>query len=346
MLSLSDFIIRSCGKQKVFVPEGGPELPDIPDYYFANHYLDSRIQGILEAMNNCSDDFEAFFWITDIHWEPENNTRLSPSLIKYIASRTNINIILNGGDIGNSQEICKDAIDNLKKAIGSDNVYSVTGNHEMFDASNYANSYERVADELRGHNRDIVYGDARQSYFYFDNVKRRVRYIGLSSYGRYVNNDHESCYNKEQLEWFKNIALNVESGWHIVIFSHSLYYVSCSTDSLCIGPAGASDFINAIEYYKGKGVISCVLLGHTHRDRIHIGRTGVPYIISSSDRYAPYKDDINVERKPGTTTEQHFEVVILDKGNRTLKLFSIGGYSKDGYDNAPGKEVDVRVLNY
>ena len=346
IVSLGVIIICYCDKLSDPDSEEITDLLDIPDYYFENNYLENRTQAILEAINDCSDDYDVFFWITDIHWESKNNTRLSPSLIKYIASKTKIDKIINGGDNGNSKNICKNAISILKKAIGSDRVYSVTGNHEMYDASGYEKPYERVAEELRGHNSDIVYGDTRKSYFYFDNAEGKVRYVGLSSYGQFVNGDHESCYTKEQLDWFKNTALNVKSGWHIVIFSHSLYYVSCATDNLCIGPLGASDFINAIEYYKGDGIISCVLLGHTHRDRIHIGRMGVPYIISASDRFASYKGDINVERIPGTISEQHFEVIILDKIKRQLKLFSIGGFARDGYDNDPGKNVDVRIVNF
>ena len=101
-----------------------------------------------------------------------------------------------------------------------------------------------------------------------------------------------------------------------------------------------------IDKYNGDGTIACVLLGHTHRDRVHIGKTGIPYIISASDRYFPSSGDINVSRKPGTISEQHFEVAVIDKGKRVLKLFTIGANARDGYDDEPGKEVDVRIINY
>ena len=113
-----------------------------------------------------------------------------------------------------------------------------------------------------------------------------------------------------------------------------------------MGASRANDFIEAIDKYKGNGTISCVLMGHAHRDRLHIGSTGVPYIISASDRYTTYQGDINVKRTSGTISEQHFEVVVIDKGKRIIKLFSIGANARDGYDDAPGEEVDVRVVNY
>lgn len=322
------------------------DVSDIPSYYFENNYLDNRVKAINEAIADCSDGCETFFWITDMHWEPDLNTRKSPLLIKYIASKTGINKILNGGDTGNSQVICKNAIAQLRNAIESNRVYTVTGNHEMYDASGYEMPFERVADELRSHNTDIVYGDNDKSYFYFDIDMEKTRYIGLSAYGLFVNNDHESCYTTEQLTWFKNTALNVKKDWTIVIFSHTLYHVNCAYEKLSTSPSGANDFIDVIDNYKGDGTISCVLLGHTHRDRIHIGRFGIPYIISASDRFDSYYGDINVERIPGTISEQHFEVVVIDKSKRTIKLFSIGANARDGYDDNPGKEVDVRVVNY
>lgn len=321
-------------------------ISDIPDYYLADLYLDNRAQAINGAIAESNGNCETFFWITDMHWEPDLNTRKSPLLIKYLASKTGITKILNGGDTGNSQIICKNAIAQLRNAIGSDLVYTVTGNHEINDASRYERPFMRVADELRGHNSDIVYGDENKSYFYFDNQEAKVRYIGLSTFGLYINDKYESCYTAEQLSWLKNIALNVEKGWTIIVFTHALYVIDFATDKLYTAPIGANEFIDAIDNYKGNGTIACVLIGHSHRDRIHIGSTEIPYIISACDRYSPYNNNINVDRTPGTITEQHFEVVVIDKNKRQIQLFSIGGNARDGYDDNAGNEVDVRIVSY
>ncbi len=321
-------------------------VADIPSYYFDGNYLDNRVDVINDAIKECTGGCETFFWITDIHWEPDLNTRKSPLLIKYIASKTGINRILNGGDTGNSQVICENAIAQLRNAIGSNKVYTVTGNHEIGDATRYERPFYRVADELRGHCSDIVYGDDEKSYFYFDNTNNKIRYIGLSSFGLYLNNYYDSCYDEEQLAWFKNVALNVQDGWTIIIFTHTLYWVDYESDKMSVSRSGADSFIDAIDNYNGNGKIACVLMGHTHRDRIHIGGSGVPYIITASDRHVAYHGDINVERIPGSISEQHFETVVVDKGKKQIKLFSIGAMARDGYDNNPGKEVDVRIVNY
>lgn len=343
VLSIASLIVTSFSSCDRLSEE--VNISDIPGYYFENNYLDNRVKAINDAIAECSEGCETFFWITDIHWEPDLNTRKSPMLIKYIATKTGVNKILNGGDTGNSQVICENAIAQLKNAIGSNRVYTVTGNHEIVDASRYESPFNRVADELRGHNDDIVYGDGDRSYFYFDDNSSKTRYIGLSSFGLYINNECEPCYTSDQLAWFKNTALNVEAGWTIIIFTHALYYVN-NTDKLIVSPMGANVFIDAIDTYNGKGTIACVLMGHAHKDRIHIGSTSVPYILSACDRYSSYNGDINVVREPGTITEQHFEVVVIDKKERRIKLFSIGGDARDGYDNDRGKEVDVRTVNF
>lgn len=322
------------------------KISDIPSYYFDNHYLEDRAEAINDAIEECTGDCETFFWITDIHWEPDLNKRKSPLLIKYLVSKTGINKILNGGDTGNSRVICENAILQLRDAIGSDRVYTVTGNHEIVDATKYESPFKRVAEELRGHNSDIIYGDGNKSYFYFDNNEGKTRYIGLSSFGLYIDDKCEPCYTSEQLSWLKNSALNVDTGWTIIIFTHSLYYVGNPSDKLYPSPIGANEFIEAIDDYKGNGTIACVLMGHSHKDRVHIGSTGVPYIISACDRYSEYRGDINVERIPGTISEQHFEAVVIDKGKKIIKLFSIGANARNGFDNEPGDEVDVRIVSF
>ena len=333
------FIFVSCDQ----LPEYS-SVEDIPDYYPS--YLEGRIEKINEAIAESEGNYDSFVWITDIHWEQDLNTRHSPAMIRYITERTGIDKILNGGDTGNANNICQNAIDMLRGALGSDRVYTVTGNHEITDASKYEKPFDRVAKTLRGHNRDIVYGDDDRSYFYFDDNAHKTRFIGLSVFGLYRNGGCESALNEQQLEWFEKVALNVVNDWSVVVFAHTMYVMNGSTGKLQESPAGASGFIRAIDNYQGKGTIACVLLGHTHRDRMHIGETGVPYIISACDRHSTYHGDINVTRVPGTLSEQHFEVVVIDKTHKKVRLFSIGGKTRDGYDNEPGKEVDERVVYY
>ncbi len=332
---LDVFLVLACDK----LPDESI-VQDLPSY--CNEYLDGRAKEILQAKEQM-EEYEAFFWITDIHWEPDLNARRSPAMIRNLATKTGIDKILNGGDTGNSSVICSNAINRLRDAIGSDKVYSMNGNHETNDASRYEKPFERVHRALRGHCKDIVYGDNKKSYFFFENSASKVRYIGLSTYGLFVDNQYEDAYTSEQLMWFTEVALNVEDGWTIVIFTHALYAVSTSTNQMYVI---SQSFVDAIDNYQGKGEIACVLMGHSHVDRIHIGKSGVPYIISQCDRTKPYHGDINVTRELGTISENHFEVVLIDKKKQEVRLYSIGSDARDGVDNEVGGLVNLRVLNY
>lgn len=325
------------------LPDAG-SVKELPEVY--SSYLDTRIEAVKEAVNETGGDYECFFWITDIHWEPDLNTRNAPAMIQYMAERTGIDKILNGGDTGNANVICENAISRLRDAIGSDRVYTVTGNHEITDASKYEKPFRRVDRTLRGHCKDLVYGDDNHSYFYFDEPNAKMRYIGLSVFDVYRNGACGSALSAEQLAWFKNVAMNVGEGWSIVIFAHTMYVMDEASDKLMTTPSGAEEFIQTIDTYKGNGEIACVLLGHTHRDRMHVGQSGVPYIVSACDRHATYYGDINVNRVPGTLTEQHFEVVVIDKNHKKVRLITVGGPARDGIDDEPGELTDERIISY
>ena len=315
-------------------------VQELPVYY--NEYLDEQAKEILQAKDQM-EDCEAFFWITDIHWEQDLNAHKAPAMIRYLAAETGVDKILNGGDTGNSSVICCNAIDRLRDAIGSDRVYSVNGNHEMNDASRYERPFERVHRALREHCSDIVYGDKNKTYFYFENEASKVRYIGLSTYGLFLDNQYEDAYTQEQLQWFTKTAMNVSEGWTIVIFTHALYALSSQSNQMFVI---SQKFVDAIDQYQGKGKIACILMGHSHVDRVHIGKTGVPYILSQCDRTDPYRNDINVDRIPGTISEQHFEVVLIDKKKQEIRLYSIGSDARNGVDDEIGETMDLRVLNY
>lgn len=329
------YIVVACDKQ----PDESI-VQKLPLYY--EEYLDRKASEIITTID-LMEECEAFFWITDIHWEPDLNARRSPSMIRYLTNKTGIDKIMNGGDTGNSSVICSNAIDRLREAIGSNRVYTVNGNHETNDASRYERPFERVHRALRGHCSDIVYGDKNKSYFYFEDTGSKVRYIGLSTYGLFIDNKYEDAYTDEQLQWFIQTALNVAEGWTLVIFTHALYAVSSQTNQMYVI---SQNFVDAIDNYQGRGKIACVLIGHSHVDRVHIGKTGIPYILSQCDRTEPYRGDINVERVPGTTSENHFEVVLIDKVNQEVRLYAIGSDARDGVDNEPGEIVDVRILKY
>lgn len=476
--SLACFLLSACTTpspesiQIVIEEKGDIVLPTIPDYYYTKDYLNNKITLINEKIGECSNQGDVFFWITDIHWEADRNTRLAPSLIDHIRQNTNIPRLFNGGDnqdgidgLGrwkvSTYNGNVDLTNKLRKAMDSNKVYTIYGNHEVI----HYNTYSELFNAIRLHNDDVVYGDLDKSYFYVDNFQQKIRYIALTAFGvpeegkNYYNlayrNEFE--YNPEQLDWLMGTALDLNSEWTAVIFIHSIFLVSVADNYrispkrnatgfnswkvaygepwpyvniwldaitnysidrkgevvdydprpldnqgnideslaevviveegipaqaykfMLYSPNNDSSYIKYIarvkwnsptqswrlvwtEYgkYEAKttlnigdevtvwkgfnGKIAGVFQGHTHKDRMHI-ENGIPFIISACDRYLDV-GDLTVTRTPGTITEQHFEVAILNKISQKWTLISIGAPANDGFDDSIGDEVQIREIYY
>ena len=266
-------------------------------------------------------------------------------MIEYMMRTLPIDTIVNGGDLFNDGSY-HNFVNDISKKLNTKRIYSTYGNHEFI---NY-NTYNVVA-YYNTISNGMVYGDAEKRWGYADDVDKKIRFINLCSFGERMQ-ETGSYTNPllldEQYNWFVNEALNVPEGFKAIVYTHSLY---CGDDQTKVltKHSGADRYINAID--ENKDNMICVLIGHTHWDKIHIGTTGVPYVISQSDRRVPIGtegvwSDINVDRTIGTTNEQHFEVVVIDKTNRTIRFFAIGSQSRGGYDDEIGELCDYRDLNY
>lgn len=315
----------------------------VPDYYFTNNYLSGKISRIKELINACACNGDIFFFITDQHWETHNQKH-SPALIKYIAERINIPRLFSGGDMQHSG-IAHELNECYKMAFHGKRYYAV-GNHEYAGGTTTENE---IAAEYYLENDDIVYGDSGRHYYYVDNKQKKIRYIVLSAYAPPESGQTAASngYTTEQKSWLQNTALNVESGWTIIIFTHCLYNIGISTSNMEVYD---SDTRNIIEGYNGNGVIAAVIQGHTHRDRYTTLSNGVPVIISTCDKNKVWSsgghDDLDVTRNDGTIAEQAFEVVIVNKTTRKINMVRIGAQARNGSGNTPGDLVEEREFNY
>ena len=171
------------------------ERETIPDYYFANDYLDGKVTFIRNLLEGCMANGDAFFFQTDEHWEM--NAQHSPALVKYIADRLNISRLFDGGDTTHNidangfHHTNPAAIDfnSLRAKTYKGNIFHTIGNHEYLTWA-YTNiaQYSGVDfgnwhDFLYYQQPDrIVYGDSDKHYYYVNNYQKKIRYIFLSSY--------------------------------------------------------------------------------------------------------------------------------------------------------------------
>ena len=311
----------------------------LPKYYFSDNYITSKVNEINSIIKSCASNGDAFFFITDEHWEL--NARNSPMLVKYLHDKCNITRLFDGGDRYNGyDEYRVDCL--LREAMGSDRVYPVVGNHEyLLGGTNndaFATSFIHIT--------DAVWGEQGKPYYFVDNKQQKIRYIMLQAFDEHHDGSVGASigYSDAELAWLQNTALNVEHGWVIIIFTHSMLVMNDNTKTVGV-PSGrfkmAYDIINN---YDGEGTIACVIMGHAHWDKKHTTSSGVQMIVTTCDKY-----DLSREpgleqdtRTPGTISEQAFEVVVLDKQNRKITFVRIGNPIND----IDEPDTQKRVITY
>lgn len=307
---------------------------DLPSYYFASSYIQNKITRINTLAKAAVGAGDAFIFITDEHWT--QNAKKSPNLIRYISDHCHIRNVISGGDTGEggSDAFCR----LLSDAWGKGKVHHATGNHEYYSGGTNSNLYYMMDMQ----NNDEI-GNPQEHYYYFDNVQAKIRYIVL-------NSDGPSAWGNTQLAWFGD-AMNVETGWGIIVIVHWMYMVNWADNVIGVGASSAQSFVDAINNYTGNGELIGVFQGHVHRDRMTYTKTdGTPVVITTCDKYVRSESggnyDIDVTRELGTITEQAFDVVIVNRSTKTLTMVRIGGLARDGIGNDPGIEVEERTITW
>ena len=319
----------------------------IPDYYFENNYLQGKVNDIRSLMFDAHGEYDAFIFITDTHWEI--NEQKSPALIRYIKKALNINKIFHGGDVFDvwSQYWHNDCLNELTTAFEKYPM-SVAGNHE----------YKNQMDDstiwyfLNSMHDDIVIGNPERNYYYYDNPAQKMRYIMLNVYSD-DGNDAQIDFEAAQQTWLANTALNVPAGYGIIVFVHTMYEVNIVNYELISIPAVTSPLGTILDSYSGNGEIIAVIQGHLHIDRMTSTTGGIPILATTCDKNGMWIDpntglgDLRyVNRDGGTINEQAFDVVVVDRHNRKLTAVRIGSEAFNGVDNNMGTQVPERTINY
>ena len=187
-------------------------------------------------------------------------------------------------------------------------------------------------------NSDIcVYDNASPFQYYFDNKKAGIRYIVLAFSMRSVST--EETYT-DALVFLVRALNSVPEGYHVVIFTHRAGY---DRETGTFNEAGTAYVLNVLDAYKNKtqvvvdsttydfqnanGVPVCLIFGHIHVDANGATPSGIPWFATSTDNCGAEMQDSPLTRTIGTVTEQLFDVVTVDKTNRTVYLTRIGAGS-------------------
>lgn len=293
-----------------------------------------------------------FIFITDTHIQ--NNFQKSPALINKIKKETGIYTVIDGGDIvtgdGNARkdDIIKDLQEHIE--LFGKNTLRVIGNHDAcyttIDGLYY--KFNLTAQELYNYMmfpsdslNNRVYGEDG-NYYYVDDISNNIRYIILNdqdvedtidSNGYAVNNRISTHkYSTKQINWIENIALNATQD--IVIISHMP-----PIDKNIRGGKYAEiitnydkvvELINNYNLNSNTGDVIGWFCGHLHEDFIWTHES-FPIISIQSDSKANGNNDTdgtNTYKTGGTTKEQAFDVVSINKKLKKIYLTRVG-YGED-----------------
>lgn len=326
----------------------------LPNYY--DNYIEKKITIIENMLKESSVDGDAFYFITDMHWD--KNAQNSPEIISRMNKKLRIDKVFTGGDLtlnGYANSPLKELRD---ASLSPRNVYAISGNHEFLGENTTYSEIYYMQSSL--YDNDVHFGDMEKNYYYVDNSKKKIRYIILASYGEAENGASVSLFTDDkQLNWFAETALNVTKDWTVVIFTHSLYAVPLYSDGtwgdVIEQPTQKNNgFTNVIKKFKSNGgTIACIIQGHLHLDRI-FSVDGMPQVVCTTcDKYLPWIENgvvkepwISENRKINTVTEQAFDVVILNKKERKVSFVRIGCPADNGVNKELGDQVEIREITY
>lgn len=312
----------------------------IPSYYHSDGYLQTKCDHIRELLKGCAGNGDAFMFVTDQHWE--QNAQQSPALMHYISGQVHIPRLFSGGDVADGQN--EKYVDILNKSFGG-SIHYVVGNHEYTTGGLDGNELAYVFD--MGKAEQI--GNAFRHYYYVDNPQQKLRYIVLNSFD-VVDGTITTNYEESQIAWLRDVALNVDEGWTVLVFTHALYHPNPANTALTPYPESAQSVADVLD--AAECDVACIIQGHHHRDHVWHSNSGIPVVTVMCDKYQPWMSgETNNEpwlsnRVAGTITEQAFDVVVLDKEQRKLTFVRIGAPADNWTDGVSTGTVEERVVTY
>ena len=302
----------------------------VPGYWEeGNGYLSAKANSIITLARSCASNADMFYFVTDIHWTL--NQKHTPAIIDWLNQRINIPRMFNGGDNADYYKDTEEVSRIMRNVMKYGEYYMVDGNHEYLQSKTFSDNFyanRMFADKA-------VYGDPNRAYYYVDNPASKMRYIILSTYAPWQGGTEQPRLNDaDQISWFTNTALDVEDGWTVIVFAHIFSTLNHTLVT------GATSYITAMQNM-AHGEVACVIQGDQHHDyTMSLANGTIPLVCSTCDKNKPVASN-DVEdadkRLAGTTNEQAFDVVVVDKTAKEVHFVRIG-YAKTG--------DEVRTVSY
>ena len=281
------------------------------------------------------------YCVSDIHGEYDLFMRLLEK-IKYSDSDR----VIIGGDLinGNKEKekaLC--ALDAILQELAPLHPYFVRGNHDQNTDWGPITPENFFYDAIyRERVMAIAANECVPGKFYghMDVPEAKLRYFLLDTGARYsevfdsMNDGYDWVNGKsgpyqEQLSYLKQKAAELPSDWGIIAVQHILLGggLADTPQIQDIINQCLLDCLDEIAADEAAPTVVAAFCGHNHRDRVIVSPAGYPIISLTCDGGGSSSwdwDADNRTRTPGTTEEQAFDVVQIDRAGRTIYMTRIG----------------------
>lgn len=313
------------------------QLEELPTYY------DSYINGQIGTINNNLADApngDSFVFISDIH--VDGNANNSPALIRKIIDNTSIDKVFLNGDYIQQEHTKALALDKINSTINrytyhNAKTFRVVGNHEYNTNGSDAEAPELDWDELYypiiKPNENIIIRQSNGLGYIYINEAQKIKYM-IGTYNKAGGMDLAS------IRFLLNHIADTPADYTLVFMNHGGLNPNGSYQSGFDTIVEVCDAIrnkttwswayNTFDFSNVTYTVSCILVGHQHKDFYKVTDSGLPIIAITTDAYQ-YNEDGEVTRALHGLSEQAFDVVTINSTAKTIKLTRIGGGSSRSF---------------
>lgn len=308
---------------------------------------ENELKRVTEEINKNRGDF-LFSLVADTHLD--NSLPDTLNNIAAVDEAVGFDCMLHLGDFMNgnipknyTHEILSEQMKSFASAIKSGEFYPAQGNHDGY--TNLCGSNDIALDEDWAAATEFIdtYKNAsrpeNKPYFYVDYPEKKLRLIVICSF--FYNSDFYSGANfakqfgidEMQIKWLKDDALNLDSDWTVMLFSHDTPFSNFDEKMLFEDNArvnGSLALQTLIDCRKERGFdIAAWFIGHFHGELIKSFYDVNFIIIGSQTAYVPQlwsmpEGGFYYPRVLETDTEDLWDAVIWNKSKRLLRLVRFG----------------------
>lgn len=308
-------------------------------------YYKKEIEKVAQKVEDTEGDFR-FAVVADTHLDNSLSDTLEN--IKAVDKKVHFKCITHLGDFMNgnitekyTREILKEQMKMFCESVGTRTFYPVEGNHDGYfdNAVHFTNdmAIDEMWYESTSYLQEYKNLSRRKNkpYFYVDYPDEKIRMIFTCSFSyTFKDGVFSKIYDsdREQAEWFKNEAINVESDWTLMLFSHDVPFAKFAEDEGDnVTKCNAESMLSALtEAKKNKGFnVAAWFIGHFHGDMVTV-RNGINFVLVASETaYVPQLwampyGGYYPKRDLGTVTEDLWDAAILNREEKTLTLLRFG----------------------